>query len=176
MAGIRLVIDEFRTDVTKTRKDGSKGKLRIDYRDSHQPDAPVKWLWKFVDGAKTAGELYGRALVVIAAEQYASRLVVPQSQRTHPSSWASHKDHAAKALKKLTGPHLPGSLRQLETAVKRAHEDAARAECAAAAGPGADSLGERQSQDSGDPPEDVTTAEADVENSDDEASVQPAAA
>ena len=71
MAGIRLVIDEFRTDVTKTRKDGSRGKLRIDYGDSHQPEAPVKWLWKFIDGAHTAGELYGRALVVIAAEQYA---------------------------------------------------------------------------------------------------------
>lgn len=30
-------------------------------------------------------ELYGRALVVIAAEQYASRLVVPTSQRTDPT-------------------------------------------------------------------------------------------
>ena len=31
MRGIRLVIGEFRTDVTKTRKDGSRGRLRIDY-------------------------------------------------------------------------------------------------------------------------------------------------
>ena len=54
---------------------------------------------------------------MIAAEQYASRLVVPQSQRSHPNDWASHKDHAAKALKKLAGPHLPGSLRQLESLV-----------------------------------------------------------
>ena len=37
---------------------------------------------EFIDGAKTAGELYGGALVVIvAAEQHASRLVVPASQR-----------------------------------------------------------------------------------------------
>jgi hypothetical protein len=48
MAGVRLVIDEFRTDVTKTRKDGSRGKLRIDYGDAHEPEAPVKWLWKFI--------------------------------------------------------------------------------------------------------------------------------
>jgi hypothetical protein len=48
MAGIRLVIDEFRIDVTKTRKDGSRGKLRIGYGDSHEPEAPVKWLWKFI--------------------------------------------------------------------------------------------------------------------------------
>jgi hypothetical protein len=126
--------------------------------------------------AKTAGELYGRALVVIAAEQYASRLVVSQSQRTHPSSWPSHKDHAAKALKKLAGPHLPGSLRQLETGVNRAHEDATRAERAATEGHQAGRVGEGESQDSGDPAKDGVAAEADVENSEDEGPVQPAAA
>lgn len=86
VTGIRLVVDDFRTDVTKTRKDGSRGKLRIDYGDPHDPDKAVAWLWRFIDAAKTAGELYGRALVVVAAEQYASRLVVPTSQRTHPTS------------------------------------------------------------------------------------------
>jgi hypothetical protein len=173
MSGIRLVIDEFRADVTKTRKDGSKGKLRIDYGDSHQPEAPVKWLWRFVDGAKTAGELYGRALVVIAAEQYACRLVVAQSQRTSPSSWSSHKDHAAKALKKLAGPHLPGSLRQLETAIKRAHDDCARTERAPQQ---SSSAAETEGQDSGDPAEDVVPTEAHVNNSDDGDPAEPAAA
>jgi hypothetical protein len=123
MSDIRLVIEEFRSDVTKTRKDGSKAALRIDYGDPHQPEAAVAWMWKFIDGARSAGELYGRVLVVLCAEQYASRLVVPQSQRSHPSSWASHRDHAAKALKKLAGPHLPASLRELDRAIKRAHRD-----------------------------------------------------
>ncbi|HUH79922.1 MAG TPA: ParB N-terminal domain-containing protein, partial [Solirubrobacteraceae bacterium] len=127
VSGIRLVIGEFRADVTKTRKDGSKGALRIDYGNAREPKEPVKWLWKYVDGAKTAGELYGRALVVIAAEQYATRLVVPQSQRTPAIRWSSHKDLAAKALSKLAGPHLPASLRQLETAIKRAKEEHDRA-------------------------------------------------
>ncbi|MGO9909422.1 MAG: hypothetical protein ACLPY3_27490 [Solirubrobacteraceae bacterium] len=68
-------------------------------------------------------EIYGRALVVIAAEQHTSRLVVPQSQRTHPTRWASHKDLAAKALRKLAGPHLPASLKQLEQAIARAHRE-----------------------------------------------------
>src|SRR5215210_976451 len=63
--GIRLVIDELRSDVTKTRKDGSRGRLRIDYGDHRDPQAALSWLWTFIDGAKTAGELYGRALVVI---------------------------------------------------------------------------------------------------------------
>jgi hypothetical protein len=121
MSGIRLVIEEFRSDVTKTRKDGSKGAVRIDYGDPHQPEAAIAWMWKFVDGARSAGELYGRVLVVICAEQYASRLVVPQSQRTHPSRWSSHKDQAAKALKKLAGPHLPASLKELDRAITRAH-------------------------------------------------------
>jgi hypothetical protein len=31
--GLRLVIEELRTDVTKTRKDGTRGRLRIDYGD-----------------------------------------------------------------------------------------------------------------------------------------------
>jgi hypothetical protein len=118
---VRLVVGDLRTDVTKTRKDGSRGRLRIDYGDARDPQATVAWLWKFVDGAKTAGELYGRALVVIAAEQHATRLVAPASQRMPTSRWSSHKDLAAKALRRLAGPHLPASLTKLEQAVKRAH-------------------------------------------------------
>ncbi len=126
--GIRLVIDELRTDVTKTRKDGSRGRLRYDYGDHRDPQAAIAWLWRFLDGAKTAGELYGRALVVIAAEQHASRLVVPSSQQMPATRWSSHKDIAAKALRKLAGPHVPGTLTGLERAVKRAHAAYDRAE------------------------------------------------
>jgi hypothetical protein len=144
MYGLRYVVDEFRTDVTKTRKDGSQGKLRIDYgkpSDSATGEPVVKSMWKFVDGARTAGDLYGRALVVIAAEHYASQLVVPISQRGFRASWGSHKDLAIKALEKLAGPHLPASLKAIETAVKKANADCERvleaeharrrAECAA---------------------------------------------
>jgi hypothetical protein len=121
--GIRLVIEEFRIDVTKTRKDGSRGALRIDYGDPRKPEKPIAWLCKFIDGAKTAGELYGRALVVIAAEQYASRLVVPSSQQHPPMRWPSHKHHARKALAKLAGPHLPVTLKQVEKAVVNADSE-----------------------------------------------------
>jgi ParB/RepB/Spo0J family partition protein len=122
-SGIRLVIGELREDVTKTRKDGTAGRMRIDYGDHRNPEPAVKWLWRYIEGAKTAGELYGRALVVIAAEHYASRLVLPAGQRTPASRWSSRKDAAAKALARLTRPHLPASLKQLEQAVKRAHAD-----------------------------------------------------
>jgi ParB/RepB/Spo0J family partition protein len=129
--GIRLVIDELRSDVTKTRKDGSRGRLKVDYGDHRDPQAAIAWLWRFLDGAASAGELYGRALVIIAAEQYASRLVVPSGQRMPATRWSSHKDIAAKALKKLAGPHVPATLSGLERAVKRVHSAYEKAETAA---------------------------------------------
>jgi hypothetical protein len=61
--------------------------------------------------------------VVICAEQYASRLVVPSSQQHPPTRWSSHKDHARKALAKLAGPHLPATLKQLEKAIAKAHAE-----------------------------------------------------
>jgi hypothetical protein len=121
----------MRTDVTRTRKDGTRGRLRIDYGDHRDPQAALAWIWKFIDGAKSAGELYGRALVVIAAEQHATRLVVPSGQRMPATRWSSHKDIAAKALKKLAGPHVPATLTRLEQAVKRAHSAYDSAETAA---------------------------------------------
>lgn len=126
MSGVRLIVADFRCDVTKNRKDGSRGALRIDYGDPHRSETvelSVAWMWKFIDGAKTAGELYGRALVVIAAEQHASRLVLLSSQQRPPSRWSSHKDRAARALTKLAKPHLPASLAQIQRAVERAHRD-----------------------------------------------------
>ncbi len=133
-AGIRLVVDELRADVTKTLKDGSRGRLRIDYGRSRGHEQALAWLWRFIDGAGSAGELYGRALVVLAAEQYASRLVLPASQRSHPASWGSHKDLARKAIAKLAGPHLPASLARLEKAVARVHSAYAAAEQAPSRG------------------------------------------
>lgn len=123
MTGVRLVVEEFREDVTKTKKDGTRGALRVSYGDPHQPEDPVAWMWKYIDGARTAGDLYGRALVVIAAQQYASRLVVPASQQHQPLGWHSHKDQAAKALAKLAGPHLPASYKQLCKAIAKAKAD-----------------------------------------------------
>jgi len=69
--------------------------------------------------------------VIIAAEQHASRLVVPSSQRMPATHWSSHKDIAAKAIKKLAGPHVSTTLTRLEQAVKRAHAAYDKAETAA---------------------------------------------
>jgi len=68
---------------------------------------------------------------LIAAEQHATRLVVPASQGIPATRWSSHKDIAAKALKKLAGPHVPATLTRLEQAVKRAHAAYNKAETTA---------------------------------------------
>jgi len=57
---------------------------------------------------------------VIAAEQYATRLVVPASQRMPTTRWGSHKDIAAKALRSSPAHNVPATLTKLEQAVKRA--------------------------------------------------------
>ena len=121
--------------MTKTRKDGSRGRLRFDYGDPRDPQAAIAWLWKFVDGAKTAGELYGRALVVIAAEQYATpaRRARRPADARHPLELAQgpRRQGAAQARR----PARPASLTRLEQAVKRAHTAYEKAETAAAAAP-----------------------------------------
>jgi hypothetical protein len=71
--------------------------------------------------------------VVIAAEQHACRLVVPSSQQFGAKRWPSHKDHAAKALQKLAGPHLPATLKQLEKAIGKAGVELREAEAKAEA-------------------------------------------
>jgi hypothetical protein len=129
---VRTVVEDFRTDVTKTKQDGTRGRLKIDYGDRHVADHPagaIKWLWKFLDGAKTAGELYGRALAVITAERSAaSRMVLPAAQRQHPQHYGSRQDVAEKALAKLAGPHIPASMKQLTKAIDAAHTALHRAE------------------------------------------------
>ena len=106
VSGIRLVIEEFRADVTKTRKDGSKGALRIDYGNGREPQEPVRWLWKYVDGAKTAGDSRPRAR---GDRRRAVRLPAGRAPEPAPAPtrWTSHKDLAARRCA-AAGPHAAG--------------------------------------------------------------------
>ena len=70
-----------------------------------------------MDGARNAGELYGRALVVFAAQHYASQLVLPTSQRRSSVLPGSHKDIARMAFERVTKHVLPASHSQLQRAV-----------------------------------------------------------
>ena len=117
--GIRLVVESLRTDITRTVKGGGRGRLRIDYGKDPQP--AIDYVWAFLDGATTAGELYGRALVVIAADRYAQRMVLPAAKQGCRERWFSREDRAVAALEAIAKPHLPASLAQLEAAVAEAH-------------------------------------------------------
>ncbi|MGA2322045.1 MAG: ParB/RepB/Spo0J family partition protein [Solirubrobacteraceae bacterium] len=114
--GIRLVIAEHRTTTTPTLKSGQPGKTKVVYG---EVEDATKWLWKFIDGAKSAGELYGRALVVFAAQHYAEDLVLPGSQRRPSALPGSRKDAARKAFVRLTKSVLPASHVQLQRALER---------------------------------------------------------
>ena len=114
--GIRVVLDEFRTTETPTLKSGKPGKTKVTYGEI---DDAAGWLWKFVDGAKSAGELYGRTLVVYAAEHYAKQVVLAASKRRHSALLASHDDKARKAFERVCRTALPTTHKQLERAIAR---------------------------------------------------------
>jgi ParB/RepB/Spo0J family partition protein len=113
--GLRLILEEHRTTTTPTLKSGKPGKTKVTY---HDTDDAMKWLWKFVNGAKTAGELYGRVLVVYAAQHYASQLVLPNSQRRGSVLPSSYNDTARKAFAKITKRVLPSTHKALEKALR----------------------------------------------------------
>jgi len=118
--GIRLVLDEFRTTETPTLKSGQPGKAKVTYG---EVDDAVAWLWKFVDGAKSAGELYGRTMVVFAAQHYAKQLVLAASKRRHSALPSSHDDRARKAFERVCRSALPDTHKQLERAIAREVRD-----------------------------------------------------
>ena len=114
--GIRLVFEQHRSTETPTLKSGQPGRTKVSYSD---PGEAVAWLWKFLDGARDAGELYGRVLVVFAAQHYASQLALPTSQRRGSALPRSRKDIARKAFERVTKPLLPASHVQLQRALER---------------------------------------------------------
>lgn len=114
--GIRLVFEQHRSTETPTLKSGAQGTTKVSYG---EPGEAMAWLWKFLDGARNAGELYGRVLVVFAAQHYASDLVLPASKRRGSVLPRSHKDVARKAFERVTKPLLPASHVQLQRALQR---------------------------------------------------------
>jgi hypothetical protein len=63
------------------------------------------------------GELYGRALVVFAAQHYATQLVLAGSKRRGSVLPRSHKDTARKAFARVTKGVLPASHTRLQRAI-----------------------------------------------------------
>ena len=114
--GIRLVIEQHRTTTTPTLKSGEPGRTKVAYGEVEDAAA---WLWKFIEGAKSAGELYGRVLVVFAAQNYAHDLVLPDQQAPRPRCCRARKDIARKAFERVTKKVLPASHVELQRALDR---------------------------------------------------------
>jgi ParB/RepB/Spo0J family partition protein len=114
--GIRLVIDSERQTTTPTLKGGKPGKTKVTYGEVQDAE---RWLWRFVEGARNAGELYGRVLVVFAAQAYANQLVLAASKRRADVLPPSRKDISRKAFERLTKGVLPATHTQLARAIER---------------------------------------------------------
>jgi ParB family chromosome partitioning protein len=114
--GIRLVIEDHRTVTTPVLKSGKRGKTKVAYG---EVENAATWLWKFIEGAKSAGELYGRVLVVFASQHYAQNLVLPASQRRGSVLPGTRKDTARKAFERITKNVLPASHMHLQRALER---------------------------------------------------------
>jgi hypothetical protein len=117
-AGLRLCVEELSTVEMPRLASGKDGKPRVIYSDLADSE---RWMRKFVDGATTAGELYGRALCVLWAAHYAIDEVVAFSQR-YPSvteGLFSYDDKLIKILERLGKKHLPAQLTKLRAAISR---------------------------------------------------------
>ena len=113
--GLALVLEDHRTSTSKRLKSGKPGKTKITYADV---DAVTRALWRFVDGASNAGELYGRVLVVYAAQHYANQLVLATSKRRPSVLPRSHNDAARKAFHRVTKKLLPATHKALAKALE----------------------------------------------------------
>ena len=114
--GVRLVFEEHRSTTTPTLKSGQPGKTKVQYGEIEDARA---WIWKFLDGAQNAGELYGRTLVLFAAQHYARDLVLPRSQRRGWILPSSRRDIALKAFERTTKKILPKTHVELRRALER---------------------------------------------------------
>jgi hypothetical protein len=115
-AGRRVCIDELSSVEVPKLKSGKDGKPRVTYFDVADTEC---WMWKFLDGATTAGELYGRALVVLWAAHYALDEVLPVGERRGGvvEGLLSYDDKLTEILERLGRRPLPAQLTRLRRAI-----------------------------------------------------------
>lgn len=118
--GLRLCVEELQTTTASPRADGSPGQAKTVYATPGEAEA---WLWRFLDGARTAGELYGRALCVLWAARYARQEVLAGSEQRDRLVERVLEERARTALERLGRRHRPVALRRLEKAIAAHAED-----------------------------------------------------
>jgi hypothetical protein len=115
-AGLRICVDELSSVDVPKLKSGKDGKPRVIYADVADAE---RWMWRFVDGARTAGELYGRALVVLWAAHYALDEVLAHGERRGRvvEGLFGYDDKLVTTLERLGRRHVPAQLIKLRRAI-----------------------------------------------------------
>lgn len=122
ISGYRLCVDACRSMVEQEpTKTGKERPAKLTYCD---PDVAEEAMWKFLDGAKTAEDLFGRALVLFAMGHYAVQHAEATAKRWESPVPRSRDDLARKALEKIVGKHVPASVKKLRKAIAQAYTDA----------------------------------------------------
>jgi ParB/RepB/Spo0J family partition protein len=122
-AGLRYVMPGWQTEIPKPTK-SEPDKTKTVYLEPK--DAEVK-LWEWFDGARTAEEILGRALVIHAAARWAVENCVPQSSRRMPNHGSTGTTTRAvvpvgparDALEKITDPIVPQSIKDLIADIRK---------------------------------------------------------
>lgn len=116
VAGLRLVLEELRQTEQRQRKDGTPRPAKITYLSGEECEAA---LWQLLGRARTARELYGRLVVIVAAGHYAMQDALPRSGRVSGPDLRSKDDTAVKALERLCNKHLPSTYKNLRKEIAR---------------------------------------------------------
>ena len=113
--GLRLVLEEHRVTTTPTLRERQAG--RDEGRLRRRRGRRRSGCGGSSTRRRRAGDLYGRVLVVFAAQHYAHQLVLANSKRRSSVLPSSHKDLARKAFERVTKNALGASHVQLQRAL-----------------------------------------------------------
>lgn len=110
--GLRFVFEDWQT-VEKA----ASGKVKIQYL---EPAEAEKRLWEWLGQATTAGEVFGRGLIIYAAAKEALDVVLARSNRVQKSASTGNKDADQALAKILKQADLPTpALTKLANSMKR---------------------------------------------------------
>jgi hypothetical protein len=110
--GLRFVFEDWQTVEKAT-----SGKVKIQYL---EPAEAEKRLWDWLGQATTAGEVFGRGLIIYAAAKEALDVVLARSNRVLKSASTGNKDADQALAKILKAADLPTpALTKLANSMKR---------------------------------------------------------
>jgi ParB/RepB/Spo0J family partition protein len=121
---VRICVPELSKVVTPvSEKTGKEGKPKVEYATHAET---WKWVTKYLDGAKTPEEIFGRHLVLagLGIESIAHAFAVSPANRPFAPRFSSRKDESMKALKRILKPRIPASVTKAKAMINRTYKTA----------------------------------------------------